>query len=212
MSYSQIWLLLLSSYVFAIIPGPAIIWVTSQSLSYGYEAGIKASIGLSLGCLVHSLTAALGISVLLQTTPSVFHFVKILGALYIVHLGVVRLIQNKKILSKNVKETSKTVDFAENKSLIKQSFFVNLLNPKAAIFVWAFVPQFVSPQTAHYSFSVFLGGVLFILAAFAGNMTYVLLCERVRGMLLLPSFKKHAFLVDLATSGCYLAIGICVLL
>lgn len=130
---------ILSSYVVAVLivviaPGPDNILAISRGLSQGWSAAAASSIGAGLGIMVHSLAATLGLVLLLQTSTAAFWAVKLLGAAYLLWLGV------KAITSRNL------VSFAPaNRQPITRVFATgllsNVLNPKPGLFVVAFIPQ-----------------------------------------------------------------------
>jgi threonine/homoserine/homoserine lactone efflux protein len=154
-------------------PGPDNILAISRGLSQGRLAGALSSIGAGLGIMCHTVAAALGLALLLQTSPVAFWLVKVVGAAYLIWLGY------KAITARNL------VSFvpAQRQSLPKvfaTGLLSNVLNPKPGLFVVAFIPQFSSPdrgsvpvQMLVYGaiFAVFTAVIFAILASFAAQLS-----------------------------------------
>jgi threonine/homoserine/homoserine lactone efflux protein len=125
--------------VFAYLPGPAIVYTAVQTLSRGRKCGFIAVAGLHIGGLVHIITTVLGLSAILLYVPVAYAVVKFAGAAYLVWLGI------KMILSYS--QTSQRPELSQKTSrhAFLESIAVEVLNPKAALFFLAFLPQFVDP-------------------------------------------------------------------
>lgn len=138
---------LLTTAIFAYIPGPAMLYVTAQTLARGRKAGIMASLGVHLGCYVHVAAAAAGLSILFHAVPWLYMAVKLAGAVYLAWLGISLLRAPAPVAAApGLMPKSGRRAFAE-------SMTVEILNPKTAIFFMAFLPQFVD---AAASFPVWL--------------------------------------------------------
>ncbi len=131
-----------ATLVFAVMPGPAILYTAAQTLARGRRGGFMAAIGIHLGGGVHVIAAAAGLSAVFRHVPEAYLAVKLLGALYLVWLGFTMLRNGSgpealpKVRDKNTRRA-----FVE-------SMAVEILNPKAALFYIAFLPQFVEAGTA----------------------------------------------------------------
>ncbi|AHB89806.1 LysE family translocator [Acinetobacter baumannii] len=127
---------LITTIIFAYIPGPAMLYTAAQTLSRGRKSGLMAAFGIFVGGCFHIIAASLGLTTIFQIIPKLYDIIKILGALYLVWLGI-KLIRSTSspTLQQNV----------ENGQLpLKQSILVEVLNPKTAIFYIAFLPQFIN--------------------------------------------------------------------
>lgn len=135
-------LFFISAVVFIITPGIDTIFVLNKSISQGKKAGIYSSLGISTGVLVHTLFAALGLSIILAQSAIAFSVIKYLGALYLIYLGV------KAIFSKtdkiNIEKIKKTTDSEWGN--FKAGVVTNVLNPKVALFFLSFFPQFIRKE------------------------------------------------------------------
>jgi threonine/homoserine/homoserine lactone efflux protein len=132
-----------ASGLFAFIPGPAMLYSAAQTLARGRRAGFMAVAGLHVGCYAHVVAAALGLSFLFAHVPEAFLAVKIVGALYLVWLGVGMI--------RGGGAAASATPAAERRSTSRafaQSVAVEVLNPKTALFFIAFLPQFVDPAGA----------------------------------------------------------------
>jgi len=131
---------LLATAVFAYMPGPALLYTAAQTMAGGRRAGLMAALGLHLGGYVHVLAAALGLSAILDYVPELYAALKLCGAAYLIWLGIAMLWQ-KPAPKMPFEQPQKT----KRRALI-DSFFVEMLNPKTALFFIAFLPQFADPS------------------------------------------------------------------
>jgi len=121
-----------------VIPGPAVLYIITRSLAGGRKAGLVSVAGIHAGSLVHIGAAIAGLSALLATSAVAFGAVKWAGAAFLIYLGV-RTFLNR---SGPVEQLA-AIEPAPLRTVFRQGFVVNALNPKTAIFFLAFVPQFV---------------------------------------------------------------------
>jgi threonine/homoserine/homoserine lactone efflux protein len=128
----------IATAVFASMPGPALLYTAAQTLARGRRGGFMAVLGIHLGCYAHVLAAALGLSVAFTHVPEAYAAVKLIGAAYLVWLGI------GMIRSRGASEAVEVQPRSVRRALL-DSFMVELLNPKVAIFFIAFLPQFVDP-------------------------------------------------------------------
>ena len=134
---------LAATAVFAYMPGPAMLYAAAQTVSRGRWAGVTASIGIHLGGYVHVVAAAAGLSVLFHAVPVLYTVVKLVGAAYLVWLGIGLIRQ-----AGGPAEALPRVDAGSGRRAFLQSVAVEVLNPKTALFFLAFLPQFTDPSAA----------------------------------------------------------------
>jgi threonine/homoserine/homoserine lactone efflux protein len=149
-------LFVIAGLVLNLTPGPDLLYITARSLGQGWRAGAASSLGIAAGCLVHTAAAALGISVLLQSSPLAYEAIRLCGAAYLVWLGVQALRQ---------RGAAATVAELPPESLRRvfwQGFATNVLNPKVALFFLAFLPQFADPARGAFALQVLVLGLIFI--------------------------------------------------
>lgn len=133
------------SWVLVITPGPDLMYVLTQGISGGKKAGLVSAVGVTLGIFVHTAFAALGLSVILKTSATAFTIVKIIGASYLIYLGV------KMLLSKHSKLKIIEEKQISLKKIFRQGVVSNTLNPKVALFFMAFLPQFIKTNGTEIS-------------------------------------------------------------
>nr|WP_182549949.1 LysE family translocator [Phyllobacterium myrsinacearum] len=154
-----------ATLLFACMPGPAILYMTAQTLSYGRRAGLMAAFGVHLGCYVHILATALGLAAILEHAPLIYSGIKFAGAAYLVWLGITMFFGrgNK---SRNSVDTEPGV--------LRDSIIVEVLNPKTALFFLTFLPQFIDPSLGTPVWLQFvLLGMIVNLALSAADLTAV---------------------------------------
>ena len=129
------------SWILIITPGPDLIYVLTKGISSGRKAGMISAAGVTLGIFVHTIFAALGLSIILKTSATAFSIVKLIGAGYLIYLGV------KSLLNKSEIKLGKS-NTVSNRKLFTQGLISNTLNPKVALFFIAFLPQFIKTGSA----------------------------------------------------------------
>jgi threonine/homoserine/homoserine lactone efflux protein len=150
------WLLfVVASLVLIATPGQDMILVMSRSIAQGSAAGVVTAAGVSVGLVGHTLLATLGLGAILRTSEWLFLALKLVGAAYLVYLGV-QLIRSR--------PHELALAAGAPRSLWRLFFdgaLSNISNPKIAVFYFAFLPQFVTPGAAHPTLSVFVLGLVF---------------------------------------------------
>jgi len=128
----------ITTAVFAYIPGPAMLYAAAQTMARGRRGGLMATLGIHLGCYVHVAAAAAGLSVLFHAVPTLYLAVKMIGAAYLIWLGI-SLFRNRT----NDDPSLPPINQKSARRAFLESITVEVLNPKTAIFFMAFLPQFV---------------------------------------------------------------------
>jgi threonine/homoserine/homoserine lactone efflux protein len=156
---SQLIYFIAASAALTFLPGPDILFVLTQSISQGKMAGVATATGLCTGILVHTSAAALGISALIYKSALAFEIVKYAGAAYLLYLAWQALRESGELVSSTpVKETN---SFA----LYRRGIFMNVLNPKVALFFLAFLPQFVNLESGNVPLQMIFLGIVFLIQA-----------------------------------------------
>ena len=159
----------LTSIVACLIPGPAVLFVVTQTASRGLRSGLSAVWGLQLGFLIQVLAATCGLSALILKSAVAFSILKFLGALYLIYLGLVLLTH------KNDRDEIISPSFGlKSISSFGQGVLVNVLNPKIAIFFLSYVPQFVASNRGSLIGQVFFFGMLFCVLGTLTNIAYAI--------------------------------------
>ncbi len=152
---------ILITYIAAVLlivisPGPDNILVISGGLSQGRLAAALSSIGASLGIMFYTTAAALGLALVLQTSPLAFWLVKAAGATYLLWLGY-KAISSRSLIS-FVPAAQRSLP-----RIFATGLFSNVLNPKPGLFVVAFILQFTSPLRGSVPLQMLVYGAIFAL-------------------------------------------------
>ncbi|MFJ3485450.1 LysE family translocator [Pseudomonas sp. NPDC090202] len=124
-----------------LIPGPAVLLVITRTLQGGRKAGIATGLGIATGDLIHTLSAALGLSAILMTSALAFDIVKLAGACYLIYLGVRAFFAEPGGTAR-----ARLADVTLPQAFV-QAVGAEVLNPKTALFFLAFLPQFIHPES-----------------------------------------------------------------
>lgn len=146
-----------ASFLLIIAPGPDIVFLITQGLNAGRKAGLITALGLSAGNLVHTLGAALGISVIFQTSAFAFQALKFAGVGYLWYLAW------KTLAAPRMHSDSRQSAALSRESLFLRGLLMNVLNPKVALFFLAFLPQFADPAAGRVGVQMLALGILFTL-------------------------------------------------
>jgi threonine/homoserine/homoserine lactone efflux protein len=167
-SLGTIALFSLAAAALAVVPGPAVTYIVTQSIDKGRRAGVVSALGIGSGGLVHVAAATVGLSALIASSAAAFTIVKLVGAAYLIVVGVRRLLARED-------ETAST-EPAPVERIYTQGVVVNVLNPKTALFFLAFLPQF-----ADNAGQIAFLGSLFVAIAFCSDALYALLASALAG-------------------------------
>jgi threonine/homoserine/homoserine lactone efflux protein len=148
----------MSAFLLALTPGPDNIYVLTLSIARGFRTAFFTILGLCSGIIIHTILAAFGISVVLQTTPLAFDIVRYIGAIYLLYLAYLTFKHKDDSLDFNLQN-----NFQKEKSIFIKGFFMNLTNPKVALFFLAFLPQFVNTTFGNIPIQMILFGLLFMI-------------------------------------------------
>jgi threonine/homoserine/homoserine lactone efflux protein len=162
----SLWLFSLAALALLLVPGPAVLYIVAQSVDHGRLAGFVSVAGVHLGTLVHTVAAAVGLSALIVSSALAFSVVKYAGAAYLIYLGIRRLLDRDS-------PARVVVSSRPLAQLFWRGAVVNVLNPKTALFFFAFVPQFVDPEQAVWS-QVAVFGLVFMALGFVSDGLYAL--------------------------------------
>src|SRR5918994_6169104 len=187
-----------------LVPGPAVFYVVARSVEGGRVTGIVSVLGIELGTLVHVVFAAVGLSAILASSATAFTAVKWLGAAYLVWLGLQHILARE-----SDTETPRTGGERRLPRVFAQSVLVQVLNPKVALFVLAFLPQFVDPSRgAAWTQVMVLGATLALLGLLTDGL-YALLGGTAGGWLKRKNASASFRRVQrFFSGGVYLALGV----
>lgn len=152
-----------------ITPGPAVLYIVARSIDQGRWAGIVSVLGVQVGAAFHIGAAAIGISAVLASSALAFSVIKLIGAGYLIYLGV------RKLLEPTPEINLETPPPQPYGRIFRQGMIVNILNPKTALFFFAFLPQFINPDSGSAVAQIVVLGLLFIGLAICSDSTYAML-------------------------------------
>lgn len=199
---STLFVFVAASVALAVVPGPAVLYIVARSVDQGRPAGLASVLGVGVGGMVHAAFAALGLSALLASSASAFAVVKWLGAAYLILLGLQR------IFSRGPEAEGVSIEPKRLSKIFTQGVVVNILNPKTALFFFAFLPQFVNPSAGPvWTQTMILGATLAALGLITDG-TYALLSGTLGGWLKRRS-ESHSFRRGqrYVSGGIYIALG-----
>lgn len=152
-------LFIVSGLLLNMMPGPDSLLIMLRSGSQGWRAGSVAALGIGTGTMVHVLAAALGLSAVLSASTELFAVIKLMGALYLVYLGLSMFWQG--IRAPSTPNEAVALPVLSYGRIYRQGLLTNVLNPKVALFFLAFVPQFIAPDAPHKALAFILLGCIF---------------------------------------------------
>jgi threonine/homoserine/homoserine lactone efflux protein len=196
---SQLYFFMGATLALLLVPGPAVLYITARSANQGRLAGLISVLAIETANFLQAVAATLGLSAILLSSALAFDVVKYLGAAYLIYLGIRKLIASNTPAAEVVKPESLS-------RIYWQGLFVNLLNPKTALFFFAFLPQFVNPARGNVTGQTLLLSALFVGMAIITDSMYALLAsslaERLRG-------NKHFYKSQRCFAGLvYVGLGI----
>ncbi|MFL5964047.1 MAG: LysE family translocator [Gaiellaceae bacterium] len=197
---STLALFLLAATALAVVPGPAVAYIVTQSIDQGRRAGLVSAIGVASGGLVHVTAATVGLSALIASSATAFSVVKLVGAVYLIVVGI------RRVVSGDAEETESRALRAPLRRIYRQGVIVNVLNPKTALFFLAFLPQFVDPHRGAVWPQVALLGIVFVSVAVLSDMTYALVSDAIAGRI--RRTGTGAKVRRWLTGGVFVALGI----
>jgi threonine/homoserine/homoserine lactone efflux protein len=165
-----------AALVLLMIPGPAVFYIVGRSIGHGRSAGLVSALGIAVGSLVHTAAAAVGLSALLMSSALAFSAVKYLGAAYLIYLGIQKIRRDEPFAPEGDATRVKL------SRIFAQGIVVNVLNPKSALFFFAFLPQFVDPARGPVAPQILFLGTLFALMGLTSDSTWALTSGTVAGL------------------------------
>ena len=174
-------LFLSAAGVLALMPGPGIFYVAARTLAGGRGEGLASSFGTGLGGFVHVIGGAVGVSALVLASAEAFTALKVIGALYLVWLGI-------KTWRQASRDAAQAAILGGQSAIgvrraFKEGVVVEALNPKTAAFFLAFLPQFVVLDAGHVALQFILLGTISVVMNTAVDVVVVYAASSVRDRL-----------------------------
>jgi len=181
----QSWLMYLTLVTVATAtPGPAVLFIMTNSTLHGWRKATFAALGNIIGLFCLGILAVTGLGTILKTSELIFNIIKYAGAAYLIYLGL-KLIFQKSLDFNSINSQLISTDISYLK-LFFQAFGVAMSNPKAIVFLTALFPQFVNINKALIpQFSMLI--VTLMIFSFSFLMFYALLAHNVKIWLTKPN-------------------------
>ena len=144
----------IAGLILNLTPGADFLFITSSGLSGGPRMGVAAALGVNLGIVVHILAAAAGLSALLLAHPAAYDAIRLCGAAYLAWMAV-QAWRSSSTLARP--RSGRGVWQAA-----RRGFFINVSNPKTALFIFAFIPQFTDPAVGSIWVQILILGTIFL--------------------------------------------------
>ncbi len=189
----------LATIALLIVPGPAVLFIVTRSVGQGRSAGLVSVLGIHCGTVVHVLAAALGITAVLAASQTAFDVVRYAGAAYLIALGI-------RALRRRGADPAASPEFAPLRRIFGQAMVVNVLNPKTALFIVAFLPQFVDPARGSATAQVLVLGGVFIVLGLASDSLYALGAARAAARL--RAWRRFADVQRYASGAVFIGLGL----
>lgn len=170
------WLFIVAGLLLNVTPGPDTLYVVGRGVQMGWRGGAVAALGISAGCLVHVFAAAVGLSALLAASSAAFTAVNLIGAAYLLYIGVRMLLARPPAPA----DTSELPTLSL-RQVFWQGALTNALNPKVALFFLAFLPQFVDAASPGKGLAFVALGLVFIFNGTLWNLGMAAFAARAAG-------------------------------
>jgi len=177
-----------------IVPGPTVSLIVANSIKYGVKAGLLNVLGTQFGVLILIFLLAIGFEFISPFLNQIIKIVRILGAVYLIILGVIALKSKINLNNNQSKKYSKRFFF--------QGLIVILTNPKIFFFLGSFLPQFISLDNS-VSYQIIYFGLLFILVATICDSCYALIFGKFRELIV----NKYLKILNLIGGSILILVG-----
>lgn len=174
---SKLYFFMVTALALLLVPGPAVLYITARSATQGRLAGLVSVLAIETANFLQAVAAALGLSAILLSSALAFDIVKYLGAAYLIYLGI------RKLVTSGGNAENEVVKQESLSRIYWQGFAVNILNPKTALFFFAFLPQFVDPARGNVTGQNMLLGAIFVCMAIITDGMYALLASSLASKL-----------------------------
>jgi threonine/homoserine/homoserine lactone efflux protein len=168
-----------TAFALIVVPGPSVLFVISRGVALGGRAAVATVIGNAAGAYSQVVVVALGLGAIIESSAEVFTAVKLVGAAYVVFLGV-QAIRHRRTLASVLDAASAP---RGTRPILREGYVVGITNPKAAVFMAAALPQFTDPARGHVPIQLLLLGLVFVGIALVSDSIWGLAAGYTRGWL-----------------------------
>jgi threonine/homoserine/homoserine lactone efflux protein len=179
-------LFIVAGLLLNLTPGPDMAYIAARSAAGGFREGAAAVFGITAGCVVHTLAAAIGLSALLATSAVAFEVVKWVGAMYLLYAGTRLLIASVRRAAPAARADVESARASVGRGtrrpssprIFREALLINVFNPKVALFFLAFVPQFIAVDAPDKPLAFVALGTLFNVDSLFVNLPVACLARR----------------------------------
>ena len=195
------WLFVATAVLLNLTPGQDTFYILGRSVAEGTRNGVASALGITTGSLLHTAMAALGLSAVLATSASAFTVLKLLGAAYLIYLGVRMLTK-----AKSREPVTPRVRSAAALGAFREGVVTNVLNPKVALFFLALMPQFIDPGSDTKVAAFIALGLTFVATGSVWCLILAISAGKLRGFFLRHPSGWQA--VSRAAGGLFILLGL----
>lgn len=195
------WLFVATGILLNLTPGQDTFYIVGRSIAQGTRAGIASALGITVGSFIHTAIAAVGLSALLATSAYAFTVVKLLGAAYLVYLGM-RMLTAPSVAP----GLARTTGTGSALTAFRDGVVTNVLNPKVALFFLALMPQFIDPGSDSKVLAFVVLGLTFVTTGTVWCLVLAVGAGKARHL-----FVRHESamnLVSRAAGGVFVMLGL----
>jgi threonine/homoserine/homoserine lactone efflux protein len=196
------WLFVATGVLLNLTPGQDTFFILGRSIAEGPKSGIASALGIAVGSLLHTAFAAVGLSAVLATSAFAFTVVKVLGAAYLIYLGVRMLFT----ASVEAPATSRHAVATGTRRAFRDGIVSNVLNPKVALFFLALMPQFIAPESDTKVAAFIALGLTFVTTGTVWCLVLAIAAGKLRGFLARHPQRWGA--VTRASGGLFVLLGL----
>ncbi|WP_131737975.1 LysE family translocator [Actinomadura roseirufa] len=193
----------LTTVIAMITPGPDMLFILGCGMRGGPRAGLLATAGVATSEAVHVAVAAAGLAALFAAVPAAFTAVRVVGAAYLIYLGV-RMLRHRQGVDAEV--AAEGGGGMSGRRAYLNGLLTNLLNPKMVTFTIAFLPQFIAPSLGHVWIQFAILGTVLIAMEFVVDGLVGVLAGRIGGWLRRREGARRR--IDKATGGIFIGLGV----
>jgi threonine/homoserine/homoserine lactone efflux protein len=196
---------LVTALIVVLIPGTGVVYTVSTGLTLGRRASIYAALGCTIGIIPHLLATVLGLSAVMHASALAFQFVKYAGVAYLLYLAYAAW------RDKSAFAVDTALDKTSMGRIVTRALLINILNPKLTIFFLAFLPQFITRDTATPLLQLLTLSGVFMAMTFAVFVIYGVLADTFRAAVIesprAQAWLRRSFAAAFAGLGINLALS-----
>jgi threonine/homoserine/homoserine lactone efflux protein len=168
-----------TAFALIVVPGPSVLFVISRGVALGRRAAVATVVGNAAGAYSQGGVVAVGLGALIERSAALFTAVKLVGAVYVVYLGV-QAVRHRHRLARVIDAATAP---RSTRRILREGYVVGITNPKAAVFMAAVLPQFTDPAQGHVPLQLLVLGLIFVAIALVSDSIWGLAAGTARAWL-----------------------------